>query len=108
MTKKPNDVGCPAGPARVTRRNFWQLINKCLALARRVPTSPTDHPKLQGYDQPLNRQILKVPSMPAMLVHRPVTTSGTKATGLANGRDHPTTPDQFDIYNSYTWPRGPI
>jgi hypothetical protein len=46
--------------------------------------------------------------MPAVSARRPVTTSGTRATGLPNGRDHPTAADQFDAYNSYTWPGGPI
>ena len=108
MAKKLNDVSYPAGPARVRRRNFGQQINKCLALAFRVATSPTDHPQLQGHDQPLDRQILKVPFMPAVPARRPVTTSGTRATGLPNGRDHPTAADQLDAYNSYTWPGGPI
>jgi hypothetical protein len=47
-------------------RNFGQLINECLALALRVATSPTDHLQLQRRDQPLDRQILKVPLMPAV------------------------------------------
>ncbi len=66
MSKKLNDVNYPAGPARVWSRNFGQLINECLALALRVATSPTDHLQLQGHDQPLDRQILKVPLMPAV------------------------------------------
>jgi hypothetical protein len=66
MTKKLNDFSYPAGSAGVRRRNFRQLIDKCLALACRVATSPTDQPKPQGYDRPLDRQILKVPSMPAV------------------------------------------
>jgi hypothetical protein len=66
MAKKLNDVSYPAGPARVRRRNCGQLINKCLALALRIATSPTDHPQLQAHDQPLDRQILKAPFMPAV------------------------------------------
>ena len=68
MAKKLNDVSYPAGSTRVRRRNFEQLINKCLALALRIATSPTDHPKLYTHEQPLDRQILKVPFMPAVPV----------------------------------------
>ena len=66
MTQKPDEFSYPACPARAKGRNFGQLISKCLAFALRVAASPTDHPKLHGHAQPLDRQVLKAPLMPAV------------------------------------------
>lgn len=68
MAKKLNDFSHSASPARVTGRYFRQLISECLALALPVAASPTDYPKLQGHDQPLDRQILQVAFMPSVPV----------------------------------------
>jgi hypothetical protein len=57
VANKMNDFSHSASPARVTRCYFGQLISECLALAFRVSASPTDHPKPEGHDQPLDRQI---------------------------------------------------
>jgi hypothetical protein len=66
VAKKLNEFSNPPGPTFVRRRNFGQLISKCLALTISVAASPTAHPKLHGHDHPLDRQVLKMPVMPAM------------------------------------------
>ena len=108
MAKKLNDFRYSASPARVTGCYFGQLISECLARALRVATSPTDNPKPQGHDQPLDRQILQVAFVPTVPVRRPVTTSGARTSDLPNGRDYPTAVDQLDANNAHTWPRGPL
>jgi hypothetical protein len=66
MTKKLNDVSNPAGPARVPGHNLEQRIAKCPAFTIGVATTPTDHPKPHGHDQPMDWQILKAPFVPAV------------------------------------------
>jgi hypothetical protein len=55
MTQKPDDFNYPACPARVKGSNSGELIGKRLTLAPHVAASPTDHPKLHGRGQALDR-----------------------------------------------------
>ncbi|SDR64188.1 hypothetical protein SAMN05519103_09501 [Rhizobiales bacterium GAS113] len=62
--------------------NFRRLLGKCSAPTLSVATSPAAHPKPDGHNGSLHRQVPKMPDVPAVPELRPHATSRARASLL--------------------------